>query len=95
MFFPIFVPNGIKGNNEPAAIETLKNYTTLSDKQFYAKLMAECSKTGISSALDYATKWHNFDFLKEELKVRFVKEIEHPEYFTIKASLKRLFNFKK
>lgn len=89
MFFPILIPSSIKGNNTPAAIETLKNYTSLSDKQFFAKLMDLCNNAGVSTTLDYATKWHNFDFLKEEVKVRFVKEIEEPEYFTFKAWIKR------
>ena len=53
-----------------------------------------CKDKSVYSTLDYAKKWHNFDLLKEEVKIRFVKEVEEPEYFTFKSWIKRAFNIK-
>jgi hypothetical protein len=87
--FPILIPKSLKLSSTGPSIITLNNYTSLSDDQFFAKLTETCNEAGVNTALGYIEKWNNFDSLKEGEKVRFVKEIEEPEYFTFKARFKR------
>jgi hypothetical protein len=54
MFFPILIPNSIKGNDAPPSISTLNNYTKLSEKVFFSKLIEICKDKSVYSTLDYA-----------------------------------------
>ena len=75
-------------------VETLKDYTETSTEDFYKKLVDKSEYVGILVMADMISNWMNFDNLTEKQKIRFVRETETPEYYSLENRFKRFFNIK-
>jgi hypothetical protein len=81
-----------KREAQPPQIETLSSFTKLSAEEFYDLLVERSKTAGIIEMCDLITNWQGFDKLTVQQRARFVKEIEEPEYYSIRNRLKRFFN---
>ena len=92
----IIAANSKKNQRKSKApkVETLKDYTETSKEDFYKKLVDKSEYVGIFVMADMISKWQGFDNLTEKQKIRFVRETETPEYYSLENRFKRFFNIK-
>lgn len=84
--------NGKKKHTpQPPLIETLQNYIQMPTAKFHDLLIERSENVGLLEMCDMITNWQNFDNLSGKQKVKFVREIIEPKYYSISNRIKRLF----
>ena len=71
-------------------IETLNNYTKLSPDEFIKLVAKRTEVSGLTESITYINNWYEFDDLKHEEKIDFVRRMETPEYYSLSARIKRI-----
>ena len=91
---PFFLLNNKKRKQKEVkpAIDTLSAYTQLPSEEFLKLLAKKLKSCGINETLSYITSWYGFDSLTHKQKADFVRRVETPEYYTLKARVERIFN---
>lgn len=91
---PFFLLNNKKKNKAEVkpAIDTLSAYSQLAPEEFLKLLAKKIKSCGINETLSYITSWYGFDSLTPKQKFDFVRRVETPEYYTLKARVERIFN---
>jgi hypothetical protein len=91
---PFFLLNNKIGSKKEIKpkIESLGQYTKLSSDEFVRLLGRRLSNLGLSQAITYIDNWYGFDLLSAKQKADFVRRVETPEYYTLKARVERIFN---
>jgi hypothetical protein len=93
---PFFLLNQKRTNKiSNSKIETLCNYTNIVPNEFIKLVAKRTEVSGLNESISYIKNWYGFDDLKHTEKIDFVRRMESPEYYTLRARITRLFKNKK